>query len=58
MTVYDSACRSYNFEIKHGFNCYYVYLNHAFFCSADTHREAEDEIESYIKEHNLDCEDF
>lgn len=50
MTFYDKCLCQHTVEIKRGYNgIYYVYIDYSFYCSAESVREAEDELEDYIK---------
>ena len=52
-TFYDKALNGYHFEIKRSRGYYTVYLDGRFYCSADSVREAEDEIDEYARDNNL-----
>ena len=53
-SAYDRQTgRIYFFELELTRGYYTIYLDGAFFCSADSRREAEDEIEAFVKENNL-----
>ena len=43
-----------NYSIVNRKGVYYVYIDGEFYCTADSYREAEDEIEEYEKEHKED----
>lgn len=53
-TAYDRYTgRGYYFEVESIRGYYTIYLDGEFFCSVDNRREAEDEIEAFVKENNL-----
>lgn len=45
--------RGYYFDVERTRGYYTIYLDGSFFCSADSRREAEDEIKAFVKENNL-----
>lgn len=44
--------KQHRFNIFRERGVYYLYLDDNFYCSNDSLREAEDEIEEAVKEHN------
>lgn len=56
MIVYDKTGIPYRFKVekqRHG--VYYITINDSFYTSAESEREAKDEIEQYIKDNRLSC---
>lgn len=45
--------RRYFFELELIRGYYTIYLDGTFYCTADNRKEAEDEIEAFVKENNL-----
>ena len=54
MIYYDKALVGHSIDIKRTFRgVYYVYIDNQFYCSAESMREAEDEVDEYVEENNL-----